>query len=69
MSDERPYSTGALTDPRDNDPQFASEDEAIKQGQKDSLEMFKTQPRAVWDSDDGEVLWIIYEGRLYNDGT
>lgn len=67
MSDEKPYSTGALTDPRDSDLEFATESEAIKQAEKDSVEMFKTQPRAVWHTEDGEILWIVYEGRLYRD--
>lgn len=63
----RPYSTGALTDPRPDDQDFIDEGEAIAQAKKDSVEMFKTQPRAVWHTEDGEILWIVYEGRLYSD--
>lgn len=64
---EKRYSTGALVDPRPTDPQFDDENEAIHRAQRACDIPFAQQPRAVWDNESGEILWIVYEGRLYHD--
>lgn len=64
---EKRYSTGSLVDPRPTDAQFDDENEAVIKARRDSEEMFQQQPRAVWQNEDGELLWIVYEGRLYRD--
>jgi hypothetical protein len=60
------YSYGQLTSPRDDDPRFKTEDEAITAAEDASQESALDPILGVWEDETGELLHIVYQGAVYS---
>jgi hypothetical protein len=61
--EDRTYSVGTLTNPKPDDQRFGFFEEAVKSAiQASSWDDFVW---GVWNDDSGELLAIVYQGRVY----
>jgi len=59
------YSTGFLIYPSATDASSDDLEESLTLASQDSMNDSLSQPRAVWNNETGEVIYIVYEGTIY----
>jgi hypothetical protein len=60
------FSYGHVTWPKEDDPTFEEESEAVAAAAKASEDYATSPVFGVWDDETGELLHIVYEGWVYS---
>lgn len=62
------FKAGRLIDIRNTDPEFDTEERAMRAAEQMEREQgeWDDNAYAVWDAEDGDCLMILYRGKWYN---